>query len=163
MTNAWLAFENSLAASMWAWYLWYLSDRDGVEPSLSEWDKRAVRKLADMKFIIARFLQASGGGKTWRLLSVYDVTKAQIDAGYARHGDASEGGDFECAGLWTWNPGDTLCVRDDTYGWQPAQVLKFMPAVCTSYDVAGDCLVYVDATELADVSLVMGQPPRDLS
>ncbi len=141
--------EKTLAVSWWNWYQWYIGDQSGVEPPLSDWDKKAVRRLVDHDFSFRVFQEGTGGGKQWRLLSIVGVTKAQIDAGYRQHGDAHEGGDFECAGLWYWQPHDSFCRRDETYGWHPQRVVQFMPPGCQGV--------------LCDATLVNGQPPRELN
>ena len=148
-SNAWLSLENTLALAWWDYYQWIIGGRKGPEPPLSDWDKKAVEKLTDIEFSFRVFVKASGGGKEWRMFSIWGVTKAQIDAGYRQHGDAHEGGDFECAGLWYWEHPDTQCRRDETYGWHPVQVARFMPPHCGGV--------------LCDAVLLSGQPPRDLN
>ncbi len=162
-SNAWIALEHSIAQTWKQWYLWFVGDQQGPEPALDEWDKKAIRKLVDIDFAYGAFKKAQAGGKTWHCLAVWDVTHRMIQSGYNHHGDANEGGNFECAGLWWWNAGDGICSRDETFGWQPNQVIKFMPDECTGYDTEGNCTGYAPATELKNVQLVAGQPHLDFS
>ncbi len=162
-SNAWIALEHSVAQAWKQWYVWLRDGQQGPEPALDEWDKKAIRKLVDIDFAYDAFKKAQAGGKTWHCLAVWDVTHQMIQSGYNHHGDANEGGNFECAGLWWWESGDGICQRDETFGWQPIQVLKFMPDECTAYDAQGDCTNYQPATELRAVQLVAGQPHLDFS
>ncbi len=162
-SNAWIALENSIAQAWKQWYLWYIGDQQDPEPALDEWDKKAIRKLVDIDFAYGAFKKAQAGGKTWHCLAVWDVTHQMIQSGYNHHGDANEGGNFECAGLWFWEEGDGICWRDNTFGWQPAQVIKFMPDECIERDPDGACVTYGPATELKAVQRVQGQPQLDFS
>lgn len=157
-TNAWITIENSLAISWWQWFQWYQGDQSGPEPPIAEWDKKALRRLVDLDFSFQAFQTAQSLGKTWRMLSVYDVTHGNIQAGFNHHGEASEGGDLGCAGFWEWEPGDDLCELSDVYPWYPNQVIKFIPDRC----VEPDCATTQPATEIFQISLLMGQPWRDI-
>ncbi len=162
-SNAWIALEHSIAQAWKQWYLWYINGQQGPEPALDEWDKKAIRKMVDIDFAYGVFKKAQAGGKDWHCLAVWDVTHQMIQSGYNHHGDANAGGNFECAGLWWWTPGDGLCWRDETFGWQPNQVMKFMPDECTGRDAQGNCIAYAPATELRAVQRVQGQPDLDFS
>ncbi len=157
-TNVWLTVENNLAISWWQWLQWYTGDRTGPEPSISEWDKKALTRLVDLTWSFQAFQPADALGKTWRMLSVYDVTHGNIQAGFNQHGEASEGGDLGCAGFWSWEPGDPICVLSDVYPWHPQQVSKFIPDQCADLD----CSTQEPATEIFQISLLMGQPWRDI-
>lgn len=159
-TNAWVTLRNSLALQWWDYYQWYIADPDtrGPEPSLSNWDKAAVRKLVDIDFAFQAYKKATILNDDWRLLSVWGVTKQQLDSGYVQHGDAESGGDYAVVGYWTWNSSyDDYCPLMPDYNWRPAQVVKFMPDVCAD----PGCTSTVSATEVVDVNLLAGQPPRE--
>lgn len=143
--NAWIALERSISISWWDYYQWLRSDRMGVEPDLDTFGKNALRKLIDLDFAFQCFEAATIQSKVWRMLSVYDVTDAQLNAGYSQYGDAETGGDYAVIGKWTWNAGDPVCLIDLQWNWRPTQVKEFMPG--------GD---------LWDVNLLAGQPPRVL-
>ncbi len=162
-SNAWIALEHSVAQAWKQWYLWLIGGREGPEPALDQWDKKAIRKLVDIDFAYGAFKKAQAGGKTWHCLAVWDITHQMIQSGYNHHGDANEGGNFECAGLWWWEPGDGICERDETFGWQPNHVIKFMPDDCVALDPVGNCSSYAPAAELKSVQLVAGQPQLDFS
>ena len=162
-SNAWIALEASVAQAWKQWYLWLVGGQQGAEPALDEWDKKAIQKLMHIDFAYRCFRKAEAGGKTWHCLAVWDITHAMVLSGYRHHGDANEGGDFECVGLWWWRPGDSLCERDETFGWQPNQVIKFMPDECVARDSEGNCTIYEPAASLRDVQLAQGQPRLDFS
>ncbi len=159
-SNAWIILENNLALSWWQYYQWWLSDPDnrGPEPSLSEWDKKAIRKLIDINHNFRAFKKASFLGLEWRMLSVWNVTENQANAGYAQHGDAEQGGNYAVAGFWTWSTkNDPLCPISDSYNWRPTQVIQFMPDEC----VPPDCETQQPATSISDVVLLHRQPPKE--
>ncbi len=157
-TNAWITIENSLAISWWNWLQWFSGDRTDPEPALSEWDKKALTRLVDMQWSFQAFQTANILGKTWRMFSIYDVTHGNIDAGFNQHGRAVDGGDLDCAGFWEWEDGDEVCALSDVYEWRPTQVIKFIPDQCGNED----CTITEPATEIFQISLLMGQPWRDI-
>lgn len=123
---------------------------------ISQWEKNAVRRLMDMEYIYKRFLRPVIMTKTWIMLSIYDVTEAQIQSGYTQLGDAEAGGDFACVAFWQWLPGQSFSQFVNLgYPWRPNQVLSFMPP---TLDPNG---VEIPATGLRDVNLLFGQPPRE--
>lgn len=141
-----------------SWWRWFIGDRAEVEPALTAWEKNAVKRLADKEYIFKRFLRPTILTKVWVMLSVYDVTPAQIASGYTQLGDAEVGGNFACAGYWEWSKGDTVCRYVDLgYPWRPAQVLNFMPPITLPDGTT------TPATEVRDVNLLLGQPPREFS
>lgn len=153
-TNAWITVEKDRALSWRDWLRWEIAtasgEEAGEEPILSLWEEKAARRLGDMEYIFKAFLQPSILAKTWIMLSVYDVTQGEIESGYTHLGDAEEGGDFACAGYWEWRRHDDLSSFVDLgYPWRPTQLLKFMP----DYDGT-------PATEVSDVNVLFGQPPR---
>lgn len=154
-TNAWITIEKQRALSWRAWYRWLLGEQTEPEPDLSNWEKKAVTRLADAEYIFKRFLRPTILAKDWIMLSVYDVTHAEIQSGYNELGDASVGGDFACVGYWAWQPGQSFCLWDPTYDWNGNQLLKFMPP---TYDDQGQ---EIPATGVRDVNLLFGQPPRE--
>lgn len=154
-TNAWITVERDRAITWRDWCRWWLGGSEGPEPPLTAWEKKAVCRLADMEFIFRGFLRPVILTKTWIMLSVYDVTPAEIQSGYTQLGDAEAGGDFGCAGYWLWHPGQAVAAYVDLYPWRPTQVLQFMPPVA---DESG---IPQPATEIRDVNLVLGQPPRE--
>lgn len=158
-TNAWITLENNLAISWWNYYKWAIADPDtrGAEPPLDNFGKNAVRKLVDLDFAFRCFKKATIQTREWRMLSVYDITDNQLNAGYTQYGDAEEGGDYAVAGKWTWSPGDSSCLIDLQWNWRPNQVLLFMPDVCDDHD----CTTQSPATEITDVNLLAGQPGRE--
>ena len=157
-TNAWITVENSLAISWWNWLQWFSGDRTEPEPVISEWDKKALTRLVDMTWSFQAFQPADALGKTWRMFGVYDVTHGNIEAGFNQHGKAEEGGDLGVAGFWSWEPGDPECALSDEYPWRPDQVIKFIPDQCA----APDCATQDPATEIYQISLLMGQPWREI-
>ncbi len=155
-TNAWVTLEKTRALTWRDWRRWYEGGQAGAEPALSDFEKKATLRLVGMEYLYKRFLQPTIATRQWIMLSLYDVTENDIDAGYNQLGDASSGGDFGLAGYWEWFPGQSSCQFDDlARGWLPAQVLKFMPP---TYDQAGG---EIPATGVRDVNLIFGQPPRE--
>ncbi len=157
-TNAWITIENNLAVSWWNWLQWFTGAQTGPEPVISDWDKKALTRLVDMEWSFQAFQTADLLGKTWRMLNLYDVTHGNIEAGFNQHGRAQDGGNLDCAGYWTWETGDTICVLSDVYPWRPTQVIKFIPDQCAD----PECTVWDPATEIFQISLLMGQPWRDI-
>lgn len=157
-TNAWIALELSIAQAWWAYYQWVLGGQEGTEPPLDNFGKNAIRRLVDLDFSFQCFKKATIGAQDFRMLSVFDVTEAQLNLGYTQYGNAEEGGGYAVVGLWTWVAGDPLCLLDDSFNWRPAQVLKFMPDECAD----PECATTVPASEVWDVALLAGQPPRVL-
>lgn len=156
-TNAWIIIERDRALSWRAWLRWLISDEDPrpPEPPLTPWERKAALRLYDMEYIFKRFLRPTILGKVWIMLSVYDVTRAEIESGYTQLGDAAEGGDFGLTGAWTWKRGQDFCQFVNVRPWLPVQVLKFMPP---TYDDDGNP---IPATGIRDVNLLFGQPPRE--
>lgn len=156
-TNAWVTVERDRALSWKAWVDWSLADPEtrGDEPPLSAWEKNAARKLHDADYLFKGFLRPTIATKVWVMLSVYDVTEAQLAAGYAQLGDAATGGDFGVAGAWRWFPGQSFCQWWDLYAWRGNQVLQFMPP---TYDPEG---TPIPAVGVRDVNVLFGQPPRE--
>lgn len=161
-TEAWVIIERTRAATWRDWSIWfYETDQSGPEPILTTYEKNVVRKLIEYRFTWSLLLKPTILAREWVLLSINGVTKAQIDRAYLELGDILTGGDFGLVGYWTWDWGDSICVRALEYTWSPLQVLKFMPDVCTSVDpVTGACLTTAPATEILQFRL-MGQPERD--
>lgn len=165
-TNVWLTVENNLAVGWWDWYQWFVGGQDGPEPPITDWDRRALQKTVDIPWTAKAFKKATipqlAPKDQWRLWNLYDVKVPEwIDAGYAQHGKAEEGGDLGVAGNWVWKPEDPQCLYDDhngEYPWKPNQVLLFMPDVCSD---PPDCTTYAPATKVIDVSMVFSQPPRE--
>ncbi len=153
-SNAWIIIEKLRALSWRAWLRWRNDPESGDEPPLSEWEQKAASALHDQEYIFRGFLRPEILGKVWIMLSVYDVTAAQIATGYANLGDAESGGDFACAGFWTWEAGDQSCVFVALYPWRAGQIVGFMPP---TYDENGD---EVPAVGVRDVNVLFGQPPR---
>ncbi len=154
-TNAWIIIERDRALSWLDWLRWFLTDQAEEEPDLTSWEKTAAKRLHDMEYIFKRFLRPTILGKVWIMLSVYDVTPAQIANGYIQLGDAATGGDFASLAYWQWLPGQSFCQFLGLNDWVPAQVLKFMPP---TYDEEGDP---IPATGVRDVNVLFGQPPRE--
>ncbi len=155
-SNAWITIERDRAISWRTWYLWWMSGQEELEPPLTQWEKKAVRRLADMEYISKAFLRPTILTKVWIMLSVYDITPAEIASGYTQLGDAATGGDFGCAGYWEWTRGQSFCQYIDLgYPWRPNQVLSFMPP---TYDEDG---VAIPAVGVRDVNVLFGQPPRE--
>ena len=164
--NVWLTIENALAVSWWQWVQWYRTDGDPAnEPTIDDWDKGALSKVIDLDWSAKAYKKATivplAPKDEWRLWNIYDIKLPEwLEAGYARHGKAEEGGDLGIAGAWTWTEKNSMCVYDETYPWKPNQVVLFMPDVCANYNPQGECDTYESATQIVDVSLLMGQPPR---
>ena len=162
--NVWLTIENTLAVSWWNWVQWYQGGQQGAEPPITDWDKKALTKVIDLTWSAKAFKKATipqlAPKDQWRLWSMYDIKLPEwLDAGYAQHGRAEEGGDLGVAGVWYWAEEDTFCAYDDSgaYPWKPNQVLLFMPDECANED----CTETQPATQIRDVSFIVGQPPRE--
>ncbi len=161
--NVWLTIENALAVSWWQWVQWYRNDGDPAnEPSIADWDKNALTKVIDLDWSAKAYKKATipqlAPKDQWRLWNIYDIKVPQwIEAGFNQHGRAEEGGDIGIAGIWKWTPGSTICKYEPLYPWKPNQVVLFMPDTCND----PECTTTNPATEITDVSLVMGQPPRE--
>ena len=167
-TNVWLTVENNLAVSWWQWYQWFRGDREGPEPEISEWDKRALQKVTDIPWSAKAFKKATipqlAPKDQWRLWNLYDIKVPEwIDAGYNKHGRAEEGGNLGVAGVWEWKETDSICKYNDhngEYPWKPRQVVLFMPDECVNRDQDGNCDSYESASQITDVILLMDQPLR---
>ncbi len=155
--NAWITLENTLALTWWDYYKWLRDGQQGPEPVLDEFGKKALRKLVDLEFAFKCFKKADIQGRQWRLLSIYDVTDNQLNAGYTQYGDAEEGGDYAVVGKWTWTLGDPRAQIDLQWNWRPNQVVAFMPDRCAE---PPECTQYEAASYVWDVNLLAGQPPR---
>lgn len=153
-SNAWIIIERARALTWREWLRWLADPESGDEPTLTDWEQKAAVRLHDMEYIFKRFLRPSILGKIWIMLSVYDVSPAQIASGYANLGDAETGGDFACVGFWTWVEHDSSSVFVALYPWRPNQVINFMPP---TYDEEG---AEVPAVGVRDVNLLFGQPRR---
>lgn len=154
-TNAWITLEKVRALSWRDWARWYRGEQLEPEPALTNFEKKAVLRLIGMEFLFKRFLRPTIATRDWIMISIYDVTAAEIEAGYTQLGEAPTG-DFGLAGFWIWQPGQSFCQFQDLgYPWLSAQVLKFMPP---TIDAGG---AEVPATGVRDVNLIMGQPPRE--
>lgn len=155
-TNGWIIVERDRMLSWRDWYLWARGDRMDPEPDISQWEQGAVRKLAHMDYIYRRFLRPTILTKVWIMLSLYGVTPQQIQSGYSQLGDAATGGDFGLMGYWEWNRGSRFSSYVDLgVPWRPVQVLRFMPPTVAEDDTE------IPATEVRDVNLLLGQPPRE--
>lgn len=154
-SNAWITLEKVRALSWRDWRRWYESDQSESEPPLTNFEKKAVLRLIGMEFLFKKFLRPTIATRDWIMISVYDVTEREIQAGYNQLGEAPSG-DFALAGYWIWQPGQSFCQFQDLgYPWLSAQVLKFMPP---TYDDQGQA---IPASGVRDVNLIMGQPPRE--
>ena len=153
-TNAWVTLENTLALAWWDWYKWNRDGRQGDEPPLDNWGKNAITKLSDIENAFQVFKKATIQQREWRMLSLWDITKSQADAGYAQYGDAEEGGDYGVTGFWEWDDAqrNVKCVLMPYYNWRPNSVIKYMP----------DNQDGSPAEEITDVTLLSGQPPKEL-
>lgn len=155
-TNAWIVVERTRARRWRDWERWRRDPELYDEPAgMSNFEKKAVRRLGDMEYIFKRFLRPTILGKVWILLSVYDVTESELAAGYTQLGDAAAGGDFAVVGAWQWRQGQQFCQWWDLYAWAPNQVLQFMPP---TYDEEGNMIA---AVGVRDVNVLFGQPPRE--
>lgn len=154
-SNAWITVERDRALTWRDWLRWLDDPTIGPEPVITNWEQKAARRLHDMEYIFKRFLRPTILTKVWIMLSVYDVTEAEIASGYTQLGDATAGGDFSCAGLWEWDTHMEFSAFVSAYDWLPVQVLKFMPP---TYDAEGNP---VAAAGVRDVNLLFGQPPRE--
>ncbi len=154
-TNAWITLERDRALTWRDWRRWYESEQTEPEPALSNFEKKATLRLIGMEFLFKKFLRPTIATRVWIMISVYDVTESEIQAGYSQLGEAPTG-DFGLAGFWSWLPGQDFCQFQDLgYPWLSAQVLKFMPP---TFDSEG---IEIPATGVRDVNLIMGQPPRE--
>ena len=153
-TNAWITLENIRALAWWDWYKWNRDGQEGEEPPLDNWAKNAIRKLGDIEFAFQCFEKATIQSREWRMLCLWDVTQAQVDAGYAQYGDAEQGGDYGAVGFWTWeeNPRSAKSQLQPYYNWRPNTVIRYMPEKEQG----------VPPTKVWDVVLLAGQPPREL-
>ena len=97
-TNCWLTIELALAQTWKTWYNWAIGDRQEPEPPLSTWDKNAItKKIIDKEFSFNAFKRATieqlAPKDRWVMLSLYDITHGNIEAGFNQHGEASQGGE----------------------------------------------------------------------
>lgn len=154
-TNAWVRVTDALAQTWRAWALWYQGPQEEPEPPLSPFAKSVLRHVVDWPFAFNAYKVASIDSVEWRLGSVYGVTKEQLQAGYTVYPD-----EWKVVGFWTWEPGEALCALDPEYPFDADEALLFMPDTCV--DQPG-CADMAPATEVQDVSLLAGQPPRSFS
>lgn len=164
-TNCWLFLHKPLADQWEAWWFWLTHDIESPEPSIDGWDKARIRSMADQNFAFSAFSPAqTWDGREWRLLNTYDISRGNINAGIQLHGDAFSGGDFNALGYWEWKSrDDAQSEKIKQIDYRPDIAILFMPPVCIELDSEGNCIASEDATEVTDVNLVAGQPPRDLS
>lgn len=157
--NAWITVERTRALRWREWVRWSGTRPDEPghppEPEITAWEKKAAQRLHDMEYIFKRFLRPTIQTKVWIMLSIYDVTQAELASGYSHLGDAAAGGDFGVVGYWKWEDGQHESAFVDLYPWMANQVLKFMPP---TYDDQGD---EVPAVAVRDVNVLFGQPPRE--
>lgn len=153
-TNAWVVLEETRALSWRDWLRW-LPEQEGDEPPLSNFEKKAALRLADMDYIYKRFLRPTIQTKVWIMLSIYDVTITEVNAGITQLGDAAQGGDFGCAAFWNWQEDGAASEYIDEYPWRPAQVLLFMPPFESQEGEDPP------PNEIRDVNLLFGQPARE--
>ena len=158
-TNGWITLENTRALAWWDWLQWYQGDQTDPEPELTNWEKNAIKKLVDIEYAFRAYKKATIQLREWRLLSVWDVTVQQLNAGYAVLGDAEEGGDYGVAGYWEWEAGDAESQWMPEFDWRPNTVIRYMPDECVD---PPECTETQPATEVWDVNLLAGQPPRIL-
>ena len=158
-TSAWVTFENTLALRMFDWFKWFTGNQEDPEPELDNWSKNAIRKMVDIDYAFRAYKKATIQQREWRMLALWNVTLQQLDSGYAVHGDAETGGDYGVIGYWTWeNRNDQNSVWQAEYNWRPTQVIRYMPDECAD----PDCATTLPASEITDVVLLAGQPPREL-
>lgn len=155
-TNAWITVEKNRALTWRDYELWRRDPELYTQPTeISAWEKKAVRRVSDMGHLFKAFLRPEILTKQWIMLSVYEISAADIASGYNQLGDAETGGDFGCAGFWEWEAGWSFCRFVPLYAWRPNQVLLFMPPTYTQEGVE------VPATGVRDVNVAFGQPPRE--
>ena len=169
-TNCWAFLQKDLADSWEAWWQWYKEQLDpkagepGPEPEIAQWDKSRIRTMIHQDFAFVCFNPPQEWeGRQWRLLNFCDISRGSINAGIQLHGDAFAGGNFNALGYWRWTS------RDQEYSEQIPQIdyrpdvaILFMPPECTAYNQQGECIAWQPATQVTDVNLAAGQPPRDL-
>lgn len=171
-TNCWAFLHKPLVDAWEAWWEWYKQQFDPVtgdpisEPELDGWDKSRILTMIHQDFAFHAYDPPQmWDGREWRMLNFYNISRGNITAGIALHGDAFAGGDFNALGYWVWES------RDDPFSqkipqieYRPDIAILFMPPECVVFDQAsGECLQYEPATEVTDVNLAAGQPPRDLT
>lgn len=171
-TNCWAFLHKPLADDWEAWWEWYKVQVDPdtgdplPEPDIHQWDKSRIRTMIHQDYAFHAYDPPQiWDGREWRLLNFYNISRGNINAGTQLHGDAFAGGDFNALGYWTWKS------RDDEYSEQIKQIdyrpdiaVLFMPPVCTEYNqTTGECITEEPASEVTDVNLAAGQPPRDLN
>lgn len=154
-TNAWVRVTDTLAQTWRTWALWYQGAQEGPEPPLSDFAKGFLQHVVDWPFAFNAYKTALIDSVEWRMGSVHGVTKEQLQDGYAVYPD-----EWGVVGYWTWKRDDAQSAIDDAFPLKWADALLFMPDVCAD---PPDCASMVPATEVTDVSLLAGQPPRDLS
>lgn len=149
-TNCWLLIEKNLANSWQKWWSWHNEGRQGLEPNIHEWDKARIKGMVDASFAFHAFDPPKyWEGREWRLFSIYGVSKDDIKEGISLHGDALEGGNFNVVGYWTWT--DRKQQRSEQ-----VRRKQYRP------DIVG-LFMKEDASDISDINLLAGQPPRDLS
>lgn len=151
-TNAWVRVTETLAQSWKTWRDWQLGDQTDPEPPMSDFDKEILSHAVDLPFAFNAYKVAAIDAKEWRMGNLYHISEEQLLQGYEEHP-----GEWEVVGLWCWTLGDPACLMTDDFPWDPNEALLFMPDICSD---PPDCASMVPATELTDVSLLAGQPPR---
>lgn len=151
-TNAWVRITDALAQTWRTWALWAYGDRMGPEPPLHSFAKEILRHTVDLAYASSAYKIATIDSVEWVMGSVHDVTKDQLQDGYTVYPN-----EWEVVGMWYWQHGYSYCQMEDSFSWKPDEALLFMPDECAD---PPDCASMVPATEVRDVSLLAGQPPR---
>lgn len=154
-TNAWVRITETLAQTWRTWALWYRGDQSATEPPLHEFAKGILQHAVDWPYAFNAYKLATIDAKEWRLGSIHHISEAQLQEGYTVYPN-----EWKVVGAWYWANGDLVCRRTAAYPWDPAEALLFMPDECAD---PPDCTNMVPATKVRDVSLLAGQPPRELN
>lgn len=148
-TNAWVRITETLAQ---AWKTWLQWDQVPPEPPISDFGKEMLNHVIDYPFSFQAYKPATIDMVAWRMGNFHQVTVDQMQQGYTEYPN-----EWEVIGMWCWQPGEPSCLLTDAFPWKPDEALLFMPDKCAD---PPDCTNMVPATEVEDVSLLAGQPPR---
>lgn len=152
-TNAWGRLTESKAQEWNAWGTWNAGDKQEPEPPLDDWGKEMIGHIVDPGFSFEAYKMATIDTVSWRMGSLYGVTVEQMQEGYTAYP-----GEWSVVGMWEWMPGDARSALSGAFPYDSAEALLFMPDVCQD---PPDCTTMVPASEVVDVVLLAGQPPRE--
>lgn len=139
-TNAWILVKSKRVKDSRKWHKWKRGNNN-QEPVLDVKDKALVAKMVDAGYALEAYKEHANSV----LISIWDIDRTSL----RKYEENSP--DYKIVGYWTWKDGDSYCEYDQDFNWNSSQVLKYLPENPNT-----------GLNELWDVSLIMGQPPRNL-